>query len=175
MILVLATAGLFAAVPNPGTVTATLRANIGEYLVHGFNVNGTKYQPTATIDDAFGATSPSFKYGYKTNAGGTFDFYMNVGNFINQTIAGTVKIASVTSSKGAIVYNSTTGYKIFTNTGAALSAERNDEATITVNPAKATGFDHTGASITNAEQVGSGTTATAGAYEAEIIFSIVVS
>ncbi len=177
MILVLATAGLFAVtVTVPSNVTATLRANIGEYLNHGFNIAGTKYQPTVTIDDAFGSTAPSFKYGYKTNAAGNFVFKMAVSDFVNQTVTGTVKIASVSSDKGTSYSGGF--YTIFTESSATVtSAERFDEAVITITPAR-TGdignFDHTGGGTA----IASGSTVeggSAGAYVATLTFSITAS
>lgn len=178
LVLVMVTAGLFAAptVTVPGAVTATLKANIGEYLAHGFNIAGTKYQPTVTVEDAFGATAPSFRYGYKTNAAGTFVFKMAVGNFTNSTVAGTVKIASVSSDKGTSYAGGF--YTIFNDYSATItSAERYDEALITITPARTANIgsvDHTGAggNIVAAETVEGGS---AGAYTATLTFSISAS
>ena len=178
LVLVLATAGLFAVptVTVPTAVTATLRANIGEYLSHGFNIEGTKYQPSVTIDDAFGTTVPSFKYGYKTNAAGTFVFKMAVTDFTNQTVAGSVKIASVSSDKGTSYSGGY--YTIFTDTSPTItSAERYDEAVITITPARTAdigNFDHTGVGTA----IAAGTTVeggAAGAYVATLTFAITAS
>ena len=169
MILVLATAGLFA-VTIPGSVTATLKADIGDTLLHGFNYSGVKYRPTVTITDAFGATAPSFLYGYRTNAAGNFTFKMAVGNFINQNVTGAIKIGSVASSNGALTYAST-GYVIFSTLN-TLGTEKTDEATITIYPAKAEGTDHAGTTILASEHAGPSNTAPAGSYESSITFAI---
>ena len=177
MILVLATAGLFAegeiTIATPDNVKATLTATIGEYLMHGFTVGTAKYQPTVTIENAFGTTAPSFRYGYKTNAAGTFVITMSVGNFINQTTTGTVKIGSVTSNKTISDY-AVTGYKIF-DTSTIIEGERTEEAIITVYPAKTTDgttTDHASVVIAANEIV---TGAPAGVYVSEITFAISAS
>jgi hypothetical protein len=101
MILVLATAGLFAAtMPTIGNgatpVNATLKATIGDYFYHGF-VNDTTFPGTRTltnpivgsdfyatlaIENAFTTVTP-FKYGYKTNSSAIlFNLNMEVSNFL---------------------------------------------------------------------------------------------
>jgi hypothetical protein len=180
LVLVMVTGGLFATytVAVPGAATATLNATIGDYLDHGFNYNGLKYQPSIIIDDAFGTTAPSFRYGFRTNAQGKFVFKMVVGNFINKTTVGTVKIASVTSDQGDLTYTPS-GYTIFTDESAdgPTTYERKGEVKITIYPAKEIAdFDHTGLTdISVNEQVGGDVTAPAGAYESIITFTISAS
>jgi len=176
LVLVLATAGLFAApLVIPGDVTATLKANIGEYLEHGFNNNTALYQPTITVLDAFGSTAPSFKYGFKTNAIGTFRFTMSVGNFIG-TPSGTVKIKSI--AKDGVAFTSAqllSGVYTVLTDSASTSNPRIGESTITITPATVYGsseLDHAGAVIADGETVA---TAPAGDYTAILTFHIVAS
>ena len=176
MILVLATAGLFAAytVTVPGTVTATLNSTIGEYLVHGFNVLGVKYQATVTVPDAFNATAPSFKYGYRTNAAtGSFSFDMTVGDFINGT-AGTVKIKDVVIASGTLSHAvGTRVYQVFSQSGTGV--EKTGETTITIKPFlsyTANDTDITGTLIT---ALNAADGAVAGDYVSTVSFSITAS
>lgn len=175
MILVLATAGLFAAitVAIPGDVTATLNATIGEYLSHGFTVAGVKYQPTVTVNGAFAATAPSFTYGYKTNAAsGTFAFDMTVGDFIST--AGTVKIKEVTSTVAVLGHIPTSRvYQLFNYVGTGI--EKTGETTITIKPFltyTAGDVDITNTAITALQAVNG---APAGDYSATVSFSITAS
>ncbi len=143
MILVLATAGLFAAytVTTPADVTAQLTAVIGEYMYHGFATSNsvdinTVFASTVEVNDAFNATTPpSFYYGYKTNAEtGSFDFTMEVGNFDNGG-TGTVLIKEVQSTKGFAVTPvvGSNDFTIFSYT-AASSTEKFDATKITIVP-----------------------------------------
>jgi hypothetical protein len=183
MILVLATSGLFAAVTitEPADVTATLKANIGEYLNHGFLVNSVPYTQFVVIEDAFGATAPSFTYGYKTNAEGTLTFKMQVNNFKNTTTnvaTDIIKIASVEKDSVAFSTNDLVGgyYTIFTENNATVTESMHSaQAVIKIIPAKAMGTDHTGDAIAANEHAGAGNTAAPGAYAADIVFSITVA
>ncbi|WP_320129163.1 hypothetical protein [uncultured Sphaerochaeta sp.] len=175
LVLFFVVAGAFAdvSVTMPSAATATLKANIGEYLDHGFTIGTVKYNPSITIENAFAAPS-QFVYGYKTNAVGHFTFTMNVGNFISTSNANNiVKIASVTSSLSSITYTST-GYKIFSDYTATTvtGVEQNAESTITITPAATANvgsLDHTGSSIVAAETVQGGA---AGSYVSTITFTI---
>ena len=183
MVLVLATAGLFAEVTitAPANVTATLKANIGEYLEHGFLVNNVPYTQSIVIEDAFGATAPSFTYGYMTNAEGVLTFKMEVGNFKNTTTNNAndiIKIASVEKNSIAFVTSDLDGgfYTIFSEENDDMTTSmHSDEAVIKIFPAKATGTDHAGEAIAANEHAGAGNTAAPGAYAADIVFSITVA
>ena len=148
LVLLLAVGGLFAAysVDVPADVTALLKANIGEYLNHGFTVGAAKFQSTVTITDAF-TTNPSFTYGYETNAQGTINFEMTVGNFIHTN--GTTNILILAVKKGSDNMTPTGGkYLLFdtiTNAKSTGLAKNSAEATFTIVPAKkanVNSFDH---------------------------------
>jgi len=180
LVLVLAVSGVFAAydVTVPGSVNAYLYANKPEFLRHGFNIEGIKYQASVEIYDAF-VTPPTFKYGYETNAKGTFSFRMVVGNFIHEVSTNPqVKIASVTIGTTPVpVTTPTEGdpyYEIFTENNATTlgSLTHADEKTIVITPASATGTDHLGTQITAGQHTGD---ALAGNYTATIQFSIAAS
>ena len=142
MILVLATAGLFAAynVTVPGDATAQLTAVIGEFLHHGFATSNTVnmdtvFASTVEVNDAFNETTdPSFFYGYKTNAEiGSFDFEMTVGDFTNGS-TGTVLIKEVQSTKPIIAHSANTNvYTVFRYT-ASGAADKFDATKITIKP-----------------------------------------
>ena len=176
MILVLATAGLFATytVTVPTDVTATLKATIGEYFYHGFNDGTTKYKSSIEVLDAFNATTPpSFKYGYKTNAAtGSFTLNMTVADFLNGSV-GTVKIKDVIVSGGGALSHSAGSrvYEIFSHSGTGV--EKVDEKTITIKPflvySALEATDITGATIT-ATQAADG--APSGEYTALVTFNI---
>ena len=182
MILVLATAGLFAAytVALPtGEVKATLKATIGEYMFHGFDDDGVLYQPTITIENAFDSPAPSFTYGYMTNAkSGSFNFKMTVGDFIRTGGGGTVAIKTVESTKTVL---SQVGrvYGVLAHTGDGKATS--DSTTITITPhldfvPGAVNIE--GVPITAAHTVnGAGTVAgaAAGDYIASITFAISAS
>lgn len=179
MILVLATSGLFA-VTVPGTVSAFLKANIGEYFTHGFNNGTTLYNSSIEVQDAFSVNAPSFRYGYKTNAtSGNYSFKMTVGDFVNQNTAGSVKIRMVNSSKTITQQGTTNEFEIFAITGS--SADLADEALITIRPFLSFtpgDVDITGATITAANTVNGDATnsgAPAGEYIATVSFSITAS
>jgi len=179
MILVLATAGLFAAVTIPGDVTATLNATIGEYLSHGFTVGTLKYQPAITVTNAFDATTPTFKYGYKTNAStGTFSFDMTVGDFIGS--AGTVLIKTVTTTPAYLSHTPNSRvYQIFNQVGNGTA--KTGEATIAITPYldyTAGQVDIEGTSVLAINTVNGDLTnpgAPAGDYTASVLFSITAS
>jgi hypothetical protein len=150
-------------------VTATLKANIEEYLEHGVTSGEDKYQSSLDLENAF-TTDPQFVYGYRSNAVGTFDFTMTVGDFINQTDNDySVKIATVRSTSD-LSYSTTDGYTVFTYT--YISGASADEATLTISPAKISGgYDHTGVLVADGESVA---TAPAGDYESTITFVVTV-
>ncbi|MDY0287878.1 MAG: hypothetical protein RBR15_03540 [Sphaerochaeta sp.] len=173
MILIIATSGLFAAVVNPGTVTATLKATINEFLLHGFNDGVTKYLPAIDVTDAFNAVTPSFKYGYTTNAAPyNFTFTMNVGDFENQNIPGNyVKIQSVASSGGQFLQiGATRNFQVFVY-NALTNILKLDETTLTITPflTFTGGNDITGNPISTSQAVSG---APPGNYEAPIVFTI---
>ncbi len=172
MILIITTAGLFAAVTNPGTVTATLKATIGEYLMHGFNDGVTKYLPAIDVNDAFNTTTPTFKYGYVTNAAPyNFTFKMTVNAFENQLLPGNyVNIKSVTSTGGQFSQIGTTNeYRVFVY-NSINNTEKLDETTIAIVPfITAGGIDITGANIPFVQSVAG---AAPGPYVAPIVFTI---
>ena len=184
MILVLATAGLFAAytVTPPADVTAQLTAVIGEFMIHGFpNSNtvdmNTVFANSVEINDAFNdTTSPSFFYGYKTNAEtGSFDFEMTVGNFDNGG-SGTVLIKSVNSTKpyGAPHVASSNVYTIF-RYNAISSTDKFDATTITITPFLTTTGSETdiNGNVVNAVNAVDG--APNGNYTADISFHVSAS
>ena len=179
MILVLATAGLFAAptVTIPADVTATLKATIGEYFYHGFltgNVGDTPnaggYYSAKTITDAFNATAPSFTYGYKTNAANSsFTIKMTVADFQNGS-SGVVKISGVTASGAGVLTQTGRDFQLFTFTGDG--SEKIAQKTITIKPFLTFtpgDQDITGTAIT-AVQASDG--APSGEYTALVTFSI---
>ena len=136
LILVLATAGLFAAptVTIPADVTATLKATIGEYFYHGFldTPNAGGYYSAKTITDAFNATAPSFTYGYKTNAANSsFTIKMTVADFQNGS-SGVVKISGVTASGAGVLTQTGRDFQLFTFTGDG--SEKIAQKTITIKP-----------------------------------------
>jgi len=173
MVLLLAVGGLFAAYTGtlPDAVTATLNANIGDYLYHGFIDSETpaEFDATKTINDAF-ITDPAFQYGFRTNIGTTFnfEFRMEVGNFIHNTIAGAkIKIADVLV--GGLSPEPISGYYVILSKTTAVSS---GAVNVVIKPAKAAGNDHLGGVITDAEYVG-GETAVAGAYTSTVTISVV--
>lgn len=143
LVLLLAVGGLFAAytVDVPADVTALLKANIGEYLNHGFTVNSEKFQSSVTIEDAFN-TDPSFTYGYETNAQGKFDFQMTVGNFVHTDGETEILIKSIkkgTTTITPVTVGSETFYSLFDiidNAKSTGSMKQSSEATFTIVPAK---------------------------------------
>ena len=175
VVLAISTAGLFADIEYSSipSAVATLRANKGEFLYHGFadNESDTSFDTTITIEDAF-TTAPSFYYGYKTNAAGTYVFKMNVSDFENQTNAGVVKISSVTSSDHTSLEYNATGYEIFSEEETTMTpATRTNYTLVTITPATVADVaDHTGLhTISESETVGG---ASAGEYVATITFSV---
>ena len=178
LVLLIAVGGVFAAysVPIPGDVHAYLKANVGEFLEHGFKLSETSlYNGSITIDDAFD-TDPVFTYGYKTNAQGDFEFRMTVGDFINSSGSGTVKIASV--KKGGTVIPPVSGqnyYLLFSESNEiALGATTHvGTADITIVPAKTTAVtvDHLGNTVGGSVVEG----AASGTYVATVTISISAS
>jgi len=174
MVLLLAVGGLFAEVYTgtlPSNVTATLNANIGDYLYHGFVDSETpaEFDATKTINDAF-ITDPAFQYGFRTNIGTTynFEFRMEVGNFIHNTIAGAkIKIADVLV--GGLSPDPISGYYVILSKTTAVSS---GAVNVVIKPAKAAGNDHLGVVMTDAEYVG-GVNAVAGAYTSTVTISVV--
>ena len=179
LIVVLATAGLFAAptVTIPADVTATLKATIGEYFYHGFltgNVGDTPnaggYYSAKTITDAFNATAPSFTYGYKTNAANSsFTIKMTVADFQNGS-SGVVKISGVTASGAGVLTQTGRDFQLFTFTGDG--SEKIAQKTITIKPFLT--FTSGATDITGATIVAENTVedAPAGDYTALITFNI---
>ncbi|MBI9093842.1 MAG: hypothetical protein JEY71_03060 [Sphaerochaeta sp.] len=179
MILVLATAGLFAVptVTIPGDVTASLQATIGEYFYHGFTTGNVGDTPNAggfyaakTITDAFNATPPSFTYGYKTNAANsTFSLKMTVADFLNGS-SGVVKIEGVTVSGAGALTQVGRDFELFTFTGNGV--DNTAQKTISIVPFLTFNngdTDITGAVIVAANAVNG---APAGAYQSLITFKI---
>lgn len=179
MVLLLAAGGLFATyfVTVPPDVTALLKANVGEYLEHGFTVNSVKYQSSTTILDAFDtANPPQFVYGYRTNAQGNFEFRMTVGDFLNTNGVNKVRIASV--EKGGTPMSPVSGqtyYLLFSEANASSlgTVQHSGEDTFTIIPATSTGSDHLGASIGPLEYISENTVA--GSYTATITIGISAS
>ena len=186
LIVVLATAGLFAAMPSTGNgnnaVSASLNATIGDFLYHGF-VNGTgptatKYNASVTVNDAFNETTPpSFTYGFKTNAVGSFTFTMAVGNFIHSDgiASGVVKIKAV-KKDNTIMTPISNVYNAFVSSS-ATGGLRVGEALFTILPATSADIgqaDHSGGPTTIAA-LDTTTGAPAGAYEATITFTVSAS
>jgi hypothetical protein len=186
MILLLAVGGLFAVytVDVPADVTAMLKANIGEYLNHGFTVNGVK---SVIIEDAF-TTDPSFTYGYETNAQGKFDFQMTVGNFVHTD--GQTEILIKAVKKGAatitpVTVSGDTFYRLFDiveNPVSTGSVKKSSEATFTIVPAKKTHdgtLDHLGTTTigNNSEYTdyADDTDSTPGSYTANVTIAISAS
>jgi hypothetical protein len=175
MVLLLAVGGLFAAAYTgtlPGAVTATLNANIGDYLYHGFVDASapTGFLSTKVIADAF-ITDPVFNYGYKTNISETysFEFRMIVGDFVhNDTdVSAVIKIADVLIDN-VPAYPITGYYLLLSKTG----AETQESVAVKIQPAKAAGLDHLNVSIGASEYYGS-ETAVAGAYTSTVTISVV--
>lgn len=174
IVLLLAVGGLFAAV-YPGTlpdaVTATLNANIGDYLYHGFIDSETpaEFDATKTINDAF-ITDPAFQYGFRTNIGTAynFEFRMEVGDFIHNTNSDAkIKIADVLV--GGISPAPISGYYVILSKTTTVSS---GVVNVVIKPAKASGNDHLGVLIGASEYYGS-TTAVAGAYTSTVTISVV--
>ncbi len=175
LVLLLAVGGLFAVTyPGtlPGNVTALLKANIGDFLYHGFvnTAAPTGYASTKTIEDAF-ATNPTFEYGYKTNISSSygFEFRMIVGDFVHddEDVTAFIKIADV-EVDGVAVYPITGYYLLLGKTG----AETIESVDVEIFPAKAAGNDHLGVAIGASEYVGS-STAVAGAYTSTVTIAVV--
>ncbi|NLE16299.1 MAG: hypothetical protein GX626_10580 [Spirochaetales bacterium] len=174
MILLLAVGGLFAAVyPGtlPGNVTATLNANIGDYLYHGFidSTTPAEFDATKTINDAF-ITDPAFQYGFRTNIGTTynFEFRMTVGDFLHNTISGAkIKIADVTV--GGLSPDPISGYYVILSKTTAVSS---GAVNVVIKPAKAAGNDHLGVAMTDAEYYG-GANEVAGPYTSTVTIAVV--
>lgn len=176
LVLLLAVGGLFAtySVTVPTSVEALLKANVGEFLEHGFTVNSVKYQSSIEILDAF-ETNPSFVYGYRTNAQGAFEFRMTVGNFLHTNGSSIVKIADVKKSNVSIDPVSGQSYYLLFSENNAESlgtVTHTGEDTFTIVPATATGTDHLGTSIGAGQYVGD---ATPGAYTATVTIAISAS
>lgn len=174
LVLIIAAGGLFAtySVTVPGTVTALLKANVGEFLEHGFTVNSVKYQSSVEVLDAF-EINPSFVYGYRTNAQGVFEFRMTVGNFLHTNGTSVVKIADV--KKGTVAIDPVSGqnyYLLFSENNAVSlgTVTHTGEDTFTIIPAAALGTDHLGGTIAAGQYVGD---ATAGSYTSTV--TIVIS
>lgn len=182
MVLIFSTVGLFASIayediPN---AVATLKANIGEFLYHGFADSelDTTFESTLTVEDAFTA-APSFWYGYKTNAIGTYVFRMKVTDFENQTtrngstVVDVVKIRSVVSSDHgttAMTYDAN-GYKLFEEESAVITTStRSNSTQVTITPVTTfSGVDHKSATIEEGQSVAD---AAAGEYVATVTFSV---
>lgn len=152
LILLLAVGGLFAehTIAKPGDVTAYLKANIGEFLEHGFTVDSVMYQPSITINDAFN-TNPEFEYGYRTNAQGTINFLMTVGDFLHTN--GNARIVIKEVQKGGVKMTPAVGtYVLFDEIVNATSKETENvkKATFKIVPAKKGDLgqtDHTGSKM----------------------------
>lgn len=179
LVLLLAVGGLFATytVTVPGDVTALLKANVGEFLEHGFTVNSVKYQSSIEILDAF-ETNPSFVYGYRTNAQGAFEFRMTVGDFKHTNGSNIVKIADVKKgSTSPVAIDPVSGesyYLLFSENNAVSlgTVTHTGEDTFTIIPATATGTDHLGGTISAGQYIGD---ATAGSYTSTVTILISAS
>lgn len=188
LVLLLAVGGLFAAITvdkdgnsvlgNGNTdVTVTLKGTLGLYFYHGIVESGS-YIGSKTITDAFGATAPSFKYGYETNAAGVpYYIRMSVTDFDNKTtnVDGTVKIKNVTAShvSGSLSWDTdTSSYNLYSVP--TTNSYTKTDSTITIYPAKLVTdtTDHRSQPIT-AAQTAAG--APAGEYEATITFIVSAS
>jgi len=182
LVLLIAVSGLFAvvydldnedAVIGPASVSALLKATIGDYLYHGFVDASASHGFSSTIDDIIDAFTidPVFNYGYDTNIGSTFGFEwrLTVSDFLHNSISGKkIKISDVVvDSLSPLV---TDGYYvIMSKTG----AETADSVAIKIVPAKSATTDHLGAAITTDEHVGTDNTATSGAYTSTVTITLV--
>ena len=174
LVLLLAVGGLFAvAYPGtlPGNVTATLNANIGDYLYHGFIDSATpaEFDATKTINDAF-TTDPAFQYGFRTNIGTTynFEFRMTVGDFLHNTVSGAkIKIADVLV--GGLSPDPISGYYVILSKTTAISS---GAVNVVIKPAKAAGNDHLGVVMTDAQYI-NGANEVAGAYTSTVTIAVV--
>ena len=173
MVLLLAVGGLFAydyaTIPS---VTALLKANIGEVFEHGFlltsNATDFNYQPSLTVYDAF-VTDPVFRYGYRTNAQGRFVFKMSVTDFVRSGEATGIKIASV--MKGTETLTLASGvYTIFDQTNSTYlgTAAVHDSAYFKIVPAKAV----LEGVVSSNEHAGPGSTAPSGAYTSTVTIMV---
>ncbi|HKL59863.1 MAG TPA: hypothetical protein VJ863_08195 [Sphaerochaeta sp.] len=186
MILVLATAGLFAGTIDPlvvigngnQSVVATLNATIGQFLHHGFTtgngspVNG--YYSTITVSDAFNTTAPTFTYGYKTNAssGTTYTFNMEVLDFTNGT-SGTVKIQQVKVGGGSAASQAGRVFEVLKHVGNGV--ENTASKTIQIIPfqtSDGTATDIVGSTVLTTNAIDQ---APPGSYTSTVTFSIVTS
>lgn len=185
LVLLLAVGGLFADVITLDggnvneEVTVTLKAMLGFYLYHGIvDANTGLFVGSKTIENAFGPTAPSFKYGYETNAAGApYYIRMSVSDFVNTTtgVTGTVKIKSVTAShiSGVIPWNAPTlSYTLFTIP--ANNTYTKTDTTITISPALLTtdNTDHRSGTIEDDETAAQ---APSGEYEATVTFDVSAS
>lgn len=174
LVLLLAVGGLFAVTyPGtlPGNVTATLNANIGDYLYHGFIDSATpaEFDATKTINDAF-TTDPAFQYGFRTNIGTTynFEFRMTVGDFLHNTVSGAkIKIADVLV--GGLSPDPISGYYVILSKTTAISS---GAVNVVIKPAKAAGNDHLGVVMTDAQYI-NGANEVAGAYTSTVTIAVV--
>ena len=169
LVLVMSVGGLFAepyAGPLPAAVTATLTSMIDDFMYHGFIDSSTpsEFDSQKTITDAFG-TDPSFRYGYRTNIGGSYNFLflMTVSDFINDADDDAViKIADVVV--GASSPDPVEGaYTILSRSAGEFSGD----VAVVIKPAKADGFDHLGAKLEDSEYV-NGPDQIAGAYTSTV-------
>ncbi len=181
LVLIIAAGGLFAAITLPGngntSVTAILKATLGSYFYHGI-VEGSDFIGTKDIPNAFSATtSPSFQYGYETNAAGLYYIRMAVSDFDNVTedAVGTVKIKNITVSGGGATKTwdaTSSSYTIFTVP--TTNTYTRTTTTITVEPALSitdTTY-HRGNAVAETETAAQ---AAPGEYEATISFSVSAS
>ena len=145
LVLIIAMSSAFAAplVINGSpvdSVTATLKAIIGDYFVHGFDDPedpNSQFNATINIDNAF-ETDPVFTYRYETNIQTAFAIKMAVSDFIND-LNSDVRIKIVDVIVGSSSPVPTNGvYTILTSS----SSEHSGHATITIKPMKSTGNDH---------------------------------
>ena len=129
LILLIVMVGLFAGedvefeenIPLPSSVNAYLKANVKEYLYHGFLNNlttDTSYDSTITVLDAFNTTPPSFNYGYITNAEGKFRFQMTVTDFMHTNGIDKVvidKVEKVTTPNATVIAKTSGYYLLFSD------------------------------------------------------------
>jgi len=179
VVLIFSTVGLFAQINNIAPAVATLSGNIDQFFNHGFveNNTDTTFVPTIAIRDAFNAdTPPSFWYGYRTNAKGTYIVRMQVSDFINQSNSeNVVKIKSVVSTANDPLTYNVNGYELFNETNAKSLGQglHYNYTQITITAAKDANigqWDHTRTHVIIANETVDG--AAAGEYIATITFTV---
>jgi hypothetical protein len=173
LVLLIAVGGVFANEfpTDEDTVLVTLKGSIGPVFYHGIVESGS-YLSSKEVTGAFGATAPSFTYGYETNEYGPYYLRMTVGDFEQTGVAsgttpGVVKIKEVTSNSAGTMQRTGSTYTVFTvPSGNSYSKE---SALITIYPMKTAGEDHVGDTIGADETIANAPT---GQYVATVTFSV---